>query len=352
MTTNELLNILKEYNTDELFYKDYYHAKQNDKNFKTFINNLNIREIHNRMLITPEIPGGFMPLKLGDNAFFDDNEKNNIVISKHNRYTPIFEHEHYFFELIYVLSGSCKQNINQNAFTLNTGQFCLVAPNTKHSISVFDSSIIINILIRRNTFEDIFYNILKDTNKLSVFFNNSLYAKTKSPYLIMDSMKDSVIKDQVLAMFLEFLEKDKYYEDILNSSLMILFSKLLQKYEDKIFYPTETKKASSTFSDIMAYIYENYQDTSLNEIAKHFHFSPEYCSRLIKQHTGKSFTKIQQNIRFSKARFFLENTNSTIAEISYLIGYRNVEHFNRLFKKIYDMTPSQYRKNHNSSTTI
>lgn len=345
MNIKDLLNYLNEYNADELFYKEYYLSKRNKGSFKKFIDNLNTQEIQDRMLIVPEIPSSFMPSKLDDNAFFNDGEKNNIVISKHNRYTPAFKHEHYFFELIYVLSGSCKQNINQDSFILKSGQFCLMTPNTEHSIEVFDSSIIINILIRRNTFEDIFYNILKDTNTISVFFNNSLYAKNKSPYLIMDSLGDPVIKEQVLSMFLEFIEKEKYYENILNSSLMILFSKLLQKYEDNIFYPSETKKASATFSDMMAYIYENYQTTTLNEIAREFHFSPEHCSRLIKQHTGKSFTKIQQNIRFSKACFFLENTNSTIAEISGLVGYKNVEHFNRLFKKIYGITPSQYRKN-------
>ncbi len=345
MTIDELLENLMAYNDDELFYREYYYAKQDRKNFKSFLADLNIDELNERRLIVPEIKGGFMPSKLEDNAFFDEKGKNNIVVNKHNRYTPTFVHQHFFFELIYVLSGSCRQHINQETFTLGAGQFCLVAPNTEHSIGVFDSSIIINILIRHSTFEDIFYNILEDTNKISVFFNNSLYAKNQSPYLIADSENDSFIREQVLLMFMEYIEKSKYYENILNSSLMILFSKLLQKYEDNIFYSNETKKISSCFSDIMAYIYENYQHTSLNEIARHFHFSPEYCSRLIKQYTGKSFTKIQQNIRFSKACFFLENTNSTIAEISSLIGYHNVEHFNRLFKKIYGMTPSQYRKN-------
>lgn len=345
MNIKDLLNNLNQYNADELFYKEYYLAKRNKRTFQDFIDNLNIKEIQDRMLIVPEIPNSFIPSRLDDNAFFNDNEKNHIVISKHNRYTPEFNHEHYFFELIYVLSGSCRQSINQDSITLKAGQFCLLAPNTQHSIAVFDSSLIINILIRRSTFEDIFYSILKDVNTLSIFFNNSLYAKSKSPYLIMDSKNDAIIKEHILSMFLEFTEKGKYYENILSSSLMILFSKLLQKYEDSIYYPTETKKTSASFSDIMAYIYDNYQTTTLNEIAREFHFSPEHCSRLIKQHTGKSFTKIQQNIRFSKACFFLENTNSTIAEVSVLVGYKNVEHFNRLFKKIYGMTPSQYRKN-------
>ena len=72
-----------------------------------------------------------------------------------------------------------------------------------------------------------------------------------------------------------------------------------------------------------------------------------YFSLAFKKHTGKSFTQLQQAIRFRKACFFLENTNKSIAEISELIGFNNVEHFNRLFKKIYASTPGQYRKEKN-----
>lgn len=347
MDTKRLLENLKELNEHELFYKDYYNAKQGE-NFQEYLGNLDKEYIKEQFLIVPEIEDGFMPDTVGDDAFFfKDNDKNNVILSKHNRYTPVFSHQHQFFELVYVFEGNCKQTIGHNHFILHEGDFCLISPHTRHSIGVFDESIIINILIRRSTFEDIFYNTLKDKNKLSTFFNNSLYAKNYNAYLIIESRSDPFIKKHILSMFLENIEKKKYYENILDSYLMILLSKLLQKYEDTIQLPDATQKVSSTISDIMAYVDENYQTVSLNDIASTFHFSTAYCSRLIKKHTGKSFTQLQQAIRFHKACFFLENTNKSIAEISELIGFNNVEHFNRLFKKIYNITPGQYRKEKN-----
>ena len=338
MDTNELLDELKKFNEHELFYKDYYNAKQGE-NFQEYLGNLDKEYIKEQFLIVPEIEGGFMPDSIGDDAFFfDDNDKNNVILSKHNRYTPVFSHQHQFFELAYVLQGFCEQTTGHNHFKLNEGDLCLISPYTKHSIGVFDDSLVINILIRGSTFEDIFYTTLKDKNKLSSFFNNSLYTKNYNAHLIISSGKDSFIKN---------MEKKKYYENILNSGLMILLSKLLQNYEDTIQLPVETQKSSAAFSDIMAYIDENYQTVSLSDIADKFHFSTAYCSRLIKKHTGKSFTQLQQAIRFRKACFFLENTNKSIAEISELIGFNNVEHFNRLFKKIYASTPGQYRKEKN-----
>lgn len=347
MDTNELLDELKKFNEHELFYKDYYNAKQGE-NFQEYLGNLDKEYIKEQFLIVPEIEGGFMPDSIGDDAFFfDDNDKNNVILSKHNRYTPVFSHQHQFFELAYVLQGFCEQTTGHNHFKLNEGDLCLISPYTKHSIGVFDDSLVINILIRGSTFEDIFYTTLKDKNKLSSFFNNSLYTKNYNAHLIISSGKDSFIKNHILSMFIENMEKKKYYENILNSGLMILLLKLLQNYEDTIQLPVETQKSSAAFSDIMAYIDENYQTVSLSDIADKFHFSTAYCSRLIKKHTGKSFTQLQQAIRFRKACFFLENTNKSIAEISELIGFNNVEHFNRLFKKIYASTPGQYRKEKN-----
>ena len=69
---------------------------------------------------------------------------------------------------------------------------------------------------------------------------------------------------------------EKYYENILNSGLMILLSKLLQNYEDTIQLPVETQKSSAAFSDIMAYIDENYQTVSLSDIAVNVHYNFSY----------------------------------------------------------------------------
>ncbi len=44
-----------------------------------------------------------------------------------------------------------------------------------------------------------------------------------------------------------------------------------------------------------------------------------------------------------RAKTLLRNGNMTIENIADAVGYPNVEHFNRLFKKTFDMTPMQYR---------
>ena len=51
--------------------------------------------------------------------------------------------------------------------------------------------------------------------------------------------------------------------------------------------------------------------------------------------------------RMKKARMMLKETPQTVETIAANVGYENVEHFNRLFKKTYGITPIQYRKTNN-----
>jgi 2-isopropylmalate synthase len=52
-------------------------------------------------------------------------------------------------------------------------------------------------------------------------------------------------------------------------------------------------------------------------------------------------------VRMKKARTLLKGGNMTVEAIAEKVGYQNVEHFNRLFKKKYGMTPVQFRNSKN-----
>lgn len=344
MTAKELEEQLKVFNEDERFYRKYYNVKQDKWMLEEFLDSLDFNEIIRRRLIVPEVSGGWMPSDMKDEAYFEAEDKNNIVISKHNRFTPPFRHRHIFFELACVISGRCSQDIGKEHVEMEEGDFCLLAPDTVHSVEVFDDSLLVNILIRRSTFEDIFFNMLRDNNLIATFFNQSLYAGVHNPYLIIPARDDRALKEQVLSMFLEYLGKKRYYEKILNNQLMILFAKMLQDYEEQIKLPGRMHKATQESMKILSYIEDHYLDVTLKETAARFHFSQPYCSKIIKDYTGRSFTQIIQEIRFRKAAVLLKNTNISIAEISSRVGFENVEHFNRLFKKLHHMTPGQYRK--------
>ncbi len=95
---------------------------------------------------------------------------------------------------------------------------------------------------------------------------------------------------------------------------------------------------------IMNYIQANYQGIALGDIAAHFHLSEPYLSKYIHDKSGKTFGDLLINIRLKKAKTLLRNGNMTVENVAMAVGYPNVEHFNRVFKKKMGMTPVQYRK--------
>ena len=91
------------------------------------------------------------------------------------------------------------------------------------------------------------------------------------------------------------------------------------------------------------YIQSNYRTVTLESLAEEFHLSTPYVSKYIKDKSGKTFGEHVTQIRLKKAKTLLRNGNMTIENISYSIGYPNAEHFSRVFKKAFQMTPVQYR---------
>ena len=95
--------------------------------------------------------------------------------------------------------------------------------------------------------------------------------------------------------------------------------------------------------EIMNYIQENYIDITLDDLAEKFFLSKPYISKYIKERSGVTFGELVKKIRMKKARALLKSSNMTVENIALSVGYQNVEHFNRLFKKAYNMTPIQFR---------
>lgn len=90
--------------------------------------------------------------------------------------------------------------------------------------------------------------------------------------------------------------------------------------------------------EMITYINDHYQDITLQSLAKHFHYTQEYCSRLIKAAAGTSFTDILRKVRLNRAETFLLTSSYSIETISHIIGYEEPGTFIRLFKRIRDVS--------------
>ncbi|GIP23702.1 response regulator [Paenibacillus sp. J22TS3] len=94
------------------------------------------------------------------------------------------------------------------------------------------------------------------------------------------------------------------------------------------------------------YIEENYAQKGLtiHEVAKKNHVSPNYLSYLYKKTTGYNLWEYVIKLRMEESRSLILNTDLRRYEIAEKVGYESPEHFSKIFKKYYGMSPSELKK--------
>lgn len=106
-----------------------------------------------------------------------------------------------------------------------------------------------------------------------------------------------------------------------------------------------TRYPSIAVNEALDYIEEHFNEKiSIADVANMHHFNVCYFGNLFKKNTGISFTGYIVNKRLKKAEKLLKETDYPISEISAMVGYDDVFHFSKLFKKYKNISPSDYRK--------
>ena len=83
---------------------------------------------------------------------------------------------------------------------------------------------------------------------------------------------------------------------------------------------------------------------TLSFLSKHINRSENYLSRLFKTETGINIIQYINYRKMEKAKDLLMDPQLSINEISNTLGFTEASYFNKIFKKIYDINPSEYRK--------
>lgn len=110
-------------------------------------------------------------------------------------------------------------------------------------------------------------------------------------------------------------------------------------------YLKRQRQKRKLIEDMTAYVTERLeQKITLNEVAAHFGFTPNYLGQLFKAETNSLFSDFLNEQRMKRVCELLEDPTRKVYEIAEQVGYKNIVYFNRQFKQSMGMSPGEYRK--------
>ena len=282
----------------------------------------------------PHIPP-LLPAEL-----FLSDASSPIFMSFHHEEGNMNRHAHDFFELIYVCKGRPIGVINDQEIELKEGNLCIMNPNAAHFFKQYSETtdLILNIVLPKDLFQKSIFRILFNDPVLNAFFIRYRLENEDQPSFLYLQHLDKDIDHFIEVLVKEYLDKMQYSQVIIESLLTLIFSFILRNYKEK------SSHDNNAMTEIIDYIYMNYQSVTMNHVAEHFNYHPKYLSALIHKQTGQTFRSLIVNIKLQNALNYLLYTDYSIDQIVDLIGYKDKSSFYSLFKKEYRLSPAEYRK--------
>lgn len=252
-------------------------------------------------------------------------------------------HFHNRIEIMYVIKGICKIEVEGVSFVMKNGDFILIDAEINHKLVVEpdDSCRMLNIEF-----------VFKEKESIFPSFNDLFKNTTSIKYLLELKQKYIILKDsdevynamKNLIIELDGKSEDgEFCKDMFLAEIFIKLSILNKEMNemDNSIMGVYTKKA-------IRYIYNHYyDDISVEDIASFINVHPNYLHRIFKKSTGSTIIHYLNLVRIEKAKMLLSNTNIKVSDVTNYIGINSVQYFVFLFRKITGTTPLKYRASSN-----
>ena len=143
-----------------------------------------------------------------------------------------------------------------------------------------------------------------------------------------------------------FLLKPSKFAEL--EEAITVMTERLPKEEETSEGSNEQSDAAGNFivNNALEYMREHYADKlTLVDLAEKVYVSQWHLSKLLNRVTGKNFSELLNEIRLEKAKELLRDQSLRISDIAEQLGYTDLAHFSRVFKKIVGVSAGEYRNN-------
>ena len=242
-------------------------------------------------------------------------------------------HYHNTYEIYYLVKGTRNYIIDEEYYSLVKGDLVLVKPGVLHKASGAAYDRIVVDFSR--SYLDKFFSPEASSILLRCFDEKFVTI----PFELRPKIIDLLEK---ISSLLE--ENREELTFIYLTELLNCISTIKQKQNIEEDNKPDDEKI---IAKILHYINKNYAEIeNISQIADNFFITKFYLCRIFKDATNTSVIEYLNRVKIKKACSLLETTDKTVLEICVICGFNSSVYFCKLFKKLMNTTPTQYRKNY------
>lgn len=272
-----------------------------------------------------------------------DDEDVMICVYKGKEMLELFHRQNFFFfNFAYQGDYSALSYLNNNRITIHENECYIGQPYAGYSIndSSEEEKIIVGVLIQTEAFFKTFFHVLSSDKHLFEFFLNPQINEFSEEYIQLKFEDTFSVRNLLELMIVEYAHQKDDTQAILRPLTLALLMEVARDYKKSA--PQEGKL--SLAEQIVKYIGENFDHCSLQDIASHFSYHPNYLSGLLAKELGKTFSEILLEQRMERAVALMQGTTLPNSEIAALLGYSNSSNFYKAFREYYGIPPREYLK--------
>jgi AraC-like DNA-binding protein/mannose-6-phosphate isomerase-like protein (cupin superfamily) len=277
--------------------------------------------------------------------FLKDGASMGIVFhSLENPNRKFVLHNHDYFELSYVLSGSATHFLaDDGQERLGTGDVVLLSPHVRHELRVEPGSCVVNLVILPDLLRRMLSSAFAEAGVVADYLVGYFDAlvNVSDRLLWRAGAEADAVGALMEQLILELDARPPAYEAAASGYLTILFVLWARQYDA----PRAEPEQARLLAQVVGYIADNYNTATLTSTAMKFGYSPTRLSRLLQASTGKGFAKIIVEYKLRHARRMLGATDLPVSRIARNVGFSSASYLTRVFREQMGLTPGEYRSN-------
>lgn len=252
-----------------------------------------------------------------------------LFISRCQLAKPGDPRSHNYVELMYILSGSCFYMVGEHIYSLTTGDFLVIPPNSIHHCTNITSSEPIDLFVMTLPAEQL-PEAACTIAHISPEIQPALCTLAKNMQKEYQN-KLPFFKMKLLSYFLDFI--------------VLLLRDIHIEAEEIMLCTSLTAKEQHTMKAALLYTKQHYTEAiNLQQIAQSIPVSLSHLNRLFQKTLHISPMQYVIRLRLIKAKSILkEKPDVPIKDVANSCGYSDTYHFSKIFKKHIGKSPTDYR---------